>query len=531
MAENLIGLKLLGPNEEFFEIKKFLGKGSFGKVFRVVGEESNRVAALKLALTGDESDSPSFALRSLTNEIKHAMLEISHPNVVSYLYVNEDGNDELGPYVIMEFIEGGTLLDFLTDRKKIGTEIPLEDAISLMRGIALGAEAINEKLIHRDIKPDNIMLDGKENNFVPRIADFGISKIALDPTRPETFKGIQSVLYMAPEVWNQQKNTFKVDVYSVGLVFYEILTLRHPLLEQVEDPSNFLDWREAHLNKLCPDVRQVRADVPAPISRILLRMTDKYAANRPNWEEILASLNFEKPKNAPAELDPEVLAAFTKQADEQFRAKQAQTEAELKEAERQNLRLLRREEYNQAFVRLVEGFDQIIEALNQQLPDAKVTISGAHSDRSYTMPNSRIVSCVNFGYAPNGQGSVLGGGFMGVNGGLSANLVFHGSHENISEGYWSAIQVTMPLIGSGQRRLELYQRAGINDETIRYVENMDYDKPWRRDLPGFFAIKNSELFFSRVGFSGMDVYQLVTADVSKTFNQILKVALKMPAIN
>lgn len=530
MAENIIGMKLVGPDEEIFEINEFLGKGSFGKVYRAIGENSGKVVAVKTALNDNESDSPSFALRSLTNEIKHAMLEIKHPNVVSYLYVNEDGNDEIGPYVMMEFIEGGTLFDLLRRLKREKENLSLENTISLMRGIALGAEAINERVIHRDIKPDNIMLNGTEKHYIPRIADFGISKIAIEPTRPETFKGIQAVSYMAPEVWNQQKHSFKIDVYSVGLVFYEILMLEHPLLSQIEDASNFLEWQDAHLNKFCPDIRQIRSDISAPISRILLRMTDKYPANRPNWEEVLATLNFDKPKSPSIEIDPELLVAFTRQADEQFRAKQAQTEAELKEAERQNLLQHRRGEYNQAFIRLVEGFDQIIETLNQQLPDVKIIISGTPSDRRYTMPNGRIVSCINFGYLSNGKGNVLGGGFIGVGGGLSANLAFHGSHENLSEGFWSAVEVTMPSVSS-HKRLELYSRAGIDDETIRYVEYLDYDEPWRRDLPGFFGIKNSELFFSRVGFSGIDVYQLVTADISRTFNEILKVALKMPSIN
>lgn len=530
MAQDIIGMRLAGPSEEFFEIKSFLGQGSFGKVYKAIGESGGKVVAVKTAQTDNDFDSPSFALRSLSNEIKLAMLEIKHPNVVSYLYVNEDGNDEIGPYVMMEFIEGGTLFDLLKNQKQRGENLPISDAISLMRGIALGAEAINERVIHRDIKPDNIMLDGKANNHIPRIADFGISKIAIEPTRPETFKGTQAVSYMAPEVWNQQKHSFKIDVYSVGLVFYEILMLQHPLLSQIDDPSNFLDWRNAHLNKLCPDIRQIRSDISASMARVLLKMVDKYPANRPTWEEVLAVLSFDKPKTAAVEIDPEVLAAFTKQADDQFRAKQAQTEAEIKRVEKQNLLQHRSGEYNQAFIRLIEGFDQIIETLNQQLPDVKIIISGTPSDRKYTMPNGRAISCINFGYISTGQSNVIGGGFMGVGGGLSANLAFYGSHENISEGYWSAVQVTMPLV-SGDSKLDLYRNAGVDDQTIRYVEFLDYNQSWRRDLPGFFGIRNTELFFSRIGFSGMDVYQLNSADVSKTFNDILKVALKMPSVN
>lgn len=529
MAKDIIGSKLVGPNDELFELNKLLGNGAFGKVYRAVGEKSGKTVAVKVALSDNGFDSPSFALRSIKNEIKHAMLEIKHPNVVSYLYVNEDDNDEIGSYLMMEYVEGGTLFNLLKELKQTGDTLPLEQAISLMRGIALGAEAINEKVIHRDIKPDNIMLDKITDGFIPRIADFGISKVAIEPTRPETFKGTQAICYMAPEVWNQQKNTSKIDVYSVGLVFYEILMLTHPLLSQISDPSDFLEWREAHLNKLCPDIRQYRSDISAPIARILLKMTDKFPANRPSWNEVLEVLNFDKPKNNTVEIDPDLLAAFTKQAEDKFRAEQAQNEKQLKELEKRNLTQLRREEYNQAFIRLIEGFDKIIEVLNQQLPDVKIIISGTELDRIYKMPNNKSVSCTNFGYTLDGKRNVLGGGFMGVSGGLSANLALYGSHENISEASWSAIEVTMPWVGDGYKRLDLYRRAGVDDETIRFVERMDYDKPWRADLPSFFGMRDRDLFFSKIGFGGLDVYQLVNADVSRTFNEILKVALKMPS--
>src|SRR6267142_3493536 len=105
-----------------------------------------------------------------------------------------------------------------------------------MRDIAMGAQAVNEHMIHRDIKPDNILINGPADAPQPKIADFGIARIGSEYTRPETFKGIQMFWYKAPEVWRQEKNTFKIDVYSVGLVFYQILTLAHPLMQFVPQP-------------------------------------------------------------------------------------------------------------------------------------------------------------------------------------------------------------------------------------------------------------------------------------------------------
>ena len=120
-----------------------------------------------------------------------------------------------------------------------------------MIDIAQGVRAINERLIHRDIKPDNILIDDTHL----KIGDFGISKVIDEQTRTMTFKGGQHIFYMAPEGWEGQTNTFKLDVYSVGLVFYEILTLNHPLRQFVPDPNDWRDWQKAHLFSACPDIR------------------------------------------------------------------------------------------------------------------------------------------------------------------------------------------------------------------------------------------------------------------------------------
>lgn len=528
MVDEFIGKKIKGPNDELFEIVNFLGNGSFGKVYQTVGAKSGMTAAVKTALNDKYSNASTDGLRALINEMKHALIGINHPNVVSYLHVDEEGDNEVGPYILMEYVNSGNLLELLR-RLRTGMEsLELKETISLMRGIALGAEAINEKLIHRDIKPDNIMLSGKSNDYIPKIADLGLSKIAIDPTRAETFKGVQAIAYMAPEVWNRLKNTQKIDVYSVGLVFYEILLLAHPYIGKMHDPTDFLEWRDAHLSMLCPDIRQSRSDISPEISRLLQRMTDKQPANRPDWEEVLKILHFTPPEKTSVKVDPSLIQALKNQADEIFRAKQSQTEAELKAAAKQKLQQLRMEEYNETYYRLIIKFDEIIEALNSEIPDIEIIISGDPSHRQYKLPNGKSVTCRNFGYAPHGNRNVLGGGYMGVSGGLSANLVLMGSHDDISQGSWNAITVTTPLY-TGSKKLDLYKRANIDNITIEYLEDYGYKLPWSRDLPRFFGINESTLFFQKAGIGAMDVYQLEMKDIFETFNDILKVALKIPA--
>src|SRR2546423_878416 len=122
------------------------------------------------------------------------------------------------------------------------------------------------------------------------IRDFGISKFIDESTRSHTFKGGQHIAYMAPEGWRNQANTFKLDVYSVGLVFYQILALKHPLASKVTDLGNFLEWERVHLYENCPDVRTFRNELPVSISQLLSRMVNKRPSDRPHWDEVLAML-------------------------------------------------------------------------------------------------------------------------------------------------------------------------------------------------------------------------------------------------
>lgn len=204
-----IGRKLRGPENEEFRITDYLGRGAFGEVYRAVGESTGTVVAVKI-LSGGEFEGPE-AEQSLLNEAKLAA-EITHPNVVRVLHSATD--PDLGPFLMMEYVPGGTLRAFLDSQAAQLLDLPR--ARTIMLEIAQGARAVNERLIHRDMKPDNILIAG--DRF--KVADFGISKLVAERTRTRTFKGIGPISHMAPEAWHFETNTTKLDVYSVGLVFY-----------------------------------------------------------------------------------------------------------------------------------------------------------------------------------------------------------------------------------------------------------------------------------------------------------------------
>jgi serine/threonine protein kinase len=527
-----IGTQIAGPGQERFRIEARVGNGSFGEVYRALGVDSRTVVAVKMVPKDKLLDPTTLSIKTVLNEGRVAMLHVKHPNVVSVLHVDSGSDVSVGPYVMMEYIDGENLQGLINQRQQEGRQLSLDEALSLMRGVAFGAQAINEYLVHRDIKPDNILIDRRSGESIPRIADFGIAKIASDRTRPETFKGIQAIWYMAPEVWRQERNTFKIDVYSVGLVFYQVLTLTHPLLRSVDDPSDWIQWRETHLTVPCPDVRGVRADVPLSLAKLMLAMTDKSPGNRPSWEEVVAGLNQQTASSGRA-VDPQLIAAMKNLADERFRVQQKKTEEELRR-ERETERLqAREEEFRQSSRRLLTQFEEIIETLNQQDGIDLIRISGdGILSREFVLPTGRRLTCNTFGLNLKMERPVLGGGYFGIDGGLSANLLLMGQPDDIASGSWSAVEVTVMAIIGGDARLKWYREARLSDATIRFVEFLDGNEPWRRDSGSFFGFRNADLFYehyTRVN-RAMHVYSFsLRPDVLGMFSEILRLGLRMPA--
>ena len=205
--------------------------------------------------------------------------------------------------------------------------------------------------------------------------------------------------YKAPEVWRQEKNTFKIDVYSVGLVFYQILTLEHPLMQFVPQPYDSDRWREVHLTTSCPDVRSKRTDVPLGVAKLLLRMVDKSPGNRPTWDEVLVGLN---PKTATTasvvELDPRILAAVKNQANERFREEQERTAATLRHQQELERSAAKGNEFKQSALRLLARFDAVIAAINEHEATYPIEVKGEGTlAREYQLANGRTLHCEIFG--------------------------------------------------------------------------------------------------------------------------------------
>jgi len=220
-----------------YNIVKFLGRGSFGDVYLIKENTSEKLFAIKTFSTPFVDDT---VLKSLFNEGRLAQ-EISHQNVIQY-YFFHDGiqYEDLPMYIIMEYAEGGTLEKLIQEKKNKRDFFSNEELIQLFEQLINGMEAINSQLIHRDIKPDNILIQDN----VLKISDFGLSKYVTQATRTSTFKGIGCLPFLAPEGWKLDKNTIQMDIYSMGIVFYELASLTFPYEVTKGD---FEEWQNVHL--------------------------------------------------------------------------------------------------------------------------------------------------------------------------------------------------------------------------------------------------------------------------------------------
>ncbi len=486
MPSVAIGTTFLGPNSETYRIKDFLGKGGFGEVYRAVGESSGKVVAIKLLPLGSLSSPDSKT--ALLQEMRAAQ-QIKHPNVVEVLFLNDGTSSQIGPYVVMEYVSGGSLANVL----RAGTQIPLERAIDMMIDIAQGAKAINEKLIHRDIKPDNVLIEGSKL----KIGDFGISKFVDESTRLHTFKGRQHIWYMAPEGWANQANTIKIDVYSVGLVFYEILALQHPLLPHVADPTDFLDWEKAHLYQPCPDVRTSRNDVPLSIAQLLSRMVSKRPDERPYWDEALNVLS--QPSIVSPAKNPTVTAAV----EAAVARKEQEKRRELELRAQQDKRQTQLDLYRYSYAALIAQLDPVVEQFNQEFQYGQITRAEEMGTMFYRIPEGQSIQ-VSLFRPPDSpvkirNGELIGGGWIGLSRGISANLVLlkHGADDLY--GRWSICEIK---IAGNVHPAALIGKFGITQHTVEpfgfkaefFYEQMQYvgmghvfNYFFSDDVTGFFA--------------------------------------------
>lgn len=204
-------------------------KGGMGMVYKVKDKTLGKISALKLILPAYLQNEK--AVTRFKQEVS-ITVELSHENIVR---VYDIGETEGMIYFTMEWIDGVSMRDYIAERKKHNNRLSMDEVVSLMKQICSALSYAhnfsNKSVIHRDIKPENIlMVDAFSKNPKLKITDFGIAKAESSVGHATTSTYMGTPIYMAPEQYSEAHMVDKrADVYSVGVILYELLTFMHPL--------------------------------------------------------------------------------------------------------------------------------------------------------------------------------------------------------------------------------------------------------------------------------------------------------------
>lgn len=254
-----IGRKLDGR----YEITELIGVGGMADVYKATDILEDRVVAVKI-LKNEFADNEEF-VRRFRNESK-AIAVLSHPNIVKIFDV---GFTDKIQFIVMEYIDGITLKEFMEQQGVIKWKDCIHFITQILRALQ---HAHDRGIVHRDIKPQNIMLfpDG-----TIKVMDFGIARFAREEGKTISDKAIGSVHYISPEQARGDVTDEKSDIYSVGVMMYEMLTGVKPF-----DGDNPVSVALMHMQNEAKPLRTVNDSVPEGLEEIVMRAMQKEASKR-----------------------------------------------------------------------------------------------------------------------------------------------------------------------------------------------------------------------------------------------------------
>ncbi|HNT75388.1 MAG TPA: protein kinase [Anaerolineae bacterium] len=260
---NIVEGQMLGK----YRVLEPLGRGGMARVYRAYHPQLDRYVAIKV-MRADLAEDEEFQARFRREA--QAVATLRHPNVVQ-VYDFDTENDI--SYMVMELLEGDTLKTRLDDYRARGERMPWGEMVRVILDVLEGlAYAHSEGMIHRDIKPGNILLTKRGQAVV---GDFGIAHI-IGGTRYTVPNALMGTLqYMAPEQGLEGRSDARSDIYSLGIVLYEMLTQRRPF-----DADTPLAVLMKHVNDPLPLPRQISPDIPEPLERVALKSLAKKPEDR-----------------------------------------------------------------------------------------------------------------------------------------------------------------------------------------------------------------------------------------------------------
>lgn len=236
-----------------YEILEVIGRGGMAVVYKAKCHRLNRLVAIKI-LKSDLAQDDDFRRRF--HDESQAVAMLSHPNIVSVYDVSKNGDEE---YIVMELIDGITLKQYMAKRGQLNWRESLHFITQIMKGLS---HAHSRGIVHRDIKPQNIMIlrDGSV-----KVADFGIACLS-NSANTLTQEALGSVHYISPEQARGERSDGRSDIYSAGVVLYEMLTSRLPF-----EGDSAVSVAIQHLSSIPLSPRDINPDIPEALELICMR--------------------------------------------------------------------------------------------------------------------------------------------------------------------------------------------------------------------------------------------------------------------
>ena len=274
--------------DDRYEILELIGTGGMANVYKARCHRLNRLVAIKI-LKSDLADNADFRRRF--HDESQAVAQLSHANIVSVYDVSTNPDRE---YIVMELIDGITLKQYMERRGRMDWRESLHFITQIMRGLS---HAHSRGIIHRDIKPQNIMVlrDGSV-----KVADFGIACLA-NAGQTLTQEALGSVHYISPEQARGDRIDARSDIYSAGVVLYEMLTGRLPF-----EGDSAVSVAIQHLSSVPLAPREIDPDIPEPLELICMKaMAPDLDRRYPSADAMIADLEAFR-KNPGVNLDFEL---------------------------------------------------------------------------------------------------------------------------------------------------------------------------------------------------------------------------------
>lgn len=246
-----------------YEIQEVIGVGGMAVVYKAYDSIDDRIVAIKILK--DEYLANEEFRRRFKNESK-AIAVLSHPNIVKVLNVNY--GDKL-QYIVMEYVEGITLKEYIEQQGRLGIKETVHFTMQILRALQ---HAHDKGIVHRDIKPQNIMLLSNGNI---KVTDFGIARFSYSDTKTMTDSAIGSVHYISPEQARGDATDDRADIYSVGVVMYEMLTGQLPFQSE-----NSVSVALMQLQSDPKRPRELNSSIPIGLEQIVMHAMQKNANDR-----------------------------------------------------------------------------------------------------------------------------------------------------------------------------------------------------------------------------------------------------------